>query len=250
MNKLLRFEFHKILRQKSMRVCSVVLICLSLLSLLTTKSLWENAGEVLGDVPSATDLAVAALSSCSFTLILAIFTALFVSEDSSEGTLKNIYSKGYDRADVFLSKLITVSIYCIVMAVICIAIFFVGGETMFPGDGTLDLSGLTSLIPQLILMLAYTFLYTLIASVSKKSGDAIAGCIVVPMLASLVISMADTFLNIESFSLSSYWLDNLYSTVNVTGITKSDFLTGIIGGLMYMAVLYIAGIYVSNKKQV
>ncbi|MCD8120331.1 MAG: ABC transporter permease [Lachnospiraceae bacterium] len=250
MNKLLRFEFHKILRQKSMRVCSVVLICLSLLSLLTTKSLWENAGEVLGDVPGATDLAVAALSSCSFTLILAIFTALFVSEDSSEGTIKNIYSKGYARAQVFLSKLIAVSVYCIVMAVICIAIFFVGGKALFPGDGALDLSGLTSLIPQLILMLAYTFLYTLIASVSKKSGDAIAGCIVVPMLASLALSIADTFLNMEAFSFSSCWLDNLYSAVNTTAITGSNFIAGVIGGLLYMVVLYIAGIYVCNKKQV
>ncbi len=250
MSKLLHFEFHKLLRQKSMRVCSIVLICLSLLSLLTTKSMWDNAGEILGDVPTATELAVSALSSCSFSLILAIFTALFVSEDSSEGTIKNIYSKGYKRTEVFLSKLIAVSVYCVVMAIICIAIFYVGGIAIFPSDDSLKFSELTSLIPQIIIMLAYTFLYGLIASITPKSGNAIAGCIVAPMLVALVIGMVDTFLNLESFKLSSYWLDNLLSAVNATTIARSDLLTGITGGLVYMIILYFAGIYVSSKKQV
>ncbi len=252
MNRLLKFEFHKLLHQKSMKVCSIILVCLSFLSLLTTKSMWDNgAGELLGaTMPTATSLAVSALSSCSFSMILAIFTALFVSEDNSDGIIKNIYSKGYKRAEVFLCKIITVSVWCVVMAIICFAIAFVGGMVIFPTENALKLSELAPLVPQLVIMLAYTALFGLIASVTKKSGGAIAGCIVAPMLVSLAVGLVDTFLKLDRFQFSSYWLDNMYSAVNTTAATQSGLAVGMIGGLLYVAALCVAGVYVSKKNQV
>ncbi len=249
MKKLLRFEFYKLLRQKSMRVCSIILICLSVLSLFMTKSLWDNGGADALNMPTATSLTISALSSCSFSLILAIFTALFISEDNSEGIIKNIYSKGYDRIKVFLSKMIVVSTYCVVMAIICYGIAFFGGMIMFPTEKPVQFSELIVIPIQLLLMLAYTCLYGLIASVSKKSGGAIAGCIVAPMLIALVIGLIDTFLNLESFTFGTYWLENMFSSVNIQNASAKSLLVGGFGGILYATIFVLLGTFMSKKHE-
>ncbi len=249
MKKLLRFEFYKLWRQKSMRVCSIILICLSVLSLFMAKSVWNNGGADVLSIPTAISLTISALSSCSFSLILAIFTALFISEDNSEGIIKNIYSKGYDRIKVFLSKIIVVSTYCIVMAIICYGIAFFGGMIMFSTEKTAPFSELTVVPIQLLLMLAYTCLYGLIASTTKKSGGAIAGCIVVPILITLVIGLIDTSLHLESFTFGAYWLENMFSSVNIQNASSKSLLIGGFGGIIYAVVFVLLGIFISKKNE-
>ncbi len=230
-----------------MRVCSIILICLSVLSLFMAKNLWDNAGEDILSMPTATSLTISALSSCSFSLILAIFTALFVSEDNSEGIIKNIYSKGYDRVKVFFSKMIAVSAYCIVMAIICYGIAFIGGIVLFPTGKKVEVSELAVVPVQLLLMLAYTCLYALVASVSRKSGGAIAGCIVTPMLIALVIGLIDSLLNLKNFTFGTYWLESLFSSVNIQNPSSESLLVGGFGAVIYMVIFVFLGIFLSNK---
>ena len=103
MNNLIKFEFRKLFKSKSFYICLLICIGLVLLSGLTTKIMVESR-EVI-DLPSKYSMLQGAVSFGNITLISAIYTALFVCEDESSNTLKNIYAKGYTRGNVFISKL-------------------------------------------------------------------------------------------------------------------------------------------------
>lgn len=107
MRKLLQFEFRKLRQQKSFYICCFLLIVFVLLSALLNKIILEHSADPI-QAPTGTDGITSALASGNITLIIGIFTALFVCEDFTDGIIKNIYAKGYSRNKVYFSKLIVV----------------------------------------------------------------------------------------------------------------------------------------------
>ncbi|MCD8308214.1 MAG: ABC transporter permease [Clostridia bacterium] len=248
MVKLLKYETRKLFKAKSFYIFLAVLAAYLFLAILLQQAVYgamdknDLANTIL---PTAASILQSALSSGLTTLILAIFTALFVCEDYADGTLKNICAKGFKRKTICCSKFIAVIIFalaaCIVSWVCC---YFFG--SMFFESGTINGKVIVSLLAQLIVVLAYTAMYFAVSIVIRKTGGAIAGCIVAPMLVSLVLSIIDSLFNFENFSFTNYWLENLFSSA----ASGEKIVTTIVLSIIYAAVFTAAGIFINRKQEV
>lgn len=252
MNKLIKFEFRKLLRQKSFYVCNIVLICLIFLSALMTKALFDNIEDITAPVPTALDMLETALSGGNITLIIGIFVALFSSEDYTDGTLKNIYAKGYSRQKMYFSKLLAVFFFSFIACIISYAASFAAGMMFFEIGSGFDVHTLIVLIAQtLFVILGYTSLFFTISILFKKTGSSIAGCIVAPIVASLVFNMVDSFLNISNFKLADYWIDGLFNNITQTAasVTNENIIIALLMAIAYAAAFYVIGTNICKKQQ-
>ena len=250
MKKLLTFEFRKLSRQKSFYVCGALAVAFVFLSAALTKLIVQNSEDATLTLPSAVDTLASALQGANATLLIGIFTALFVCTDHSDGTIKNIYSKGYTRTSVYFSKFAVViaaaTLFC--LATWCGGIL--SGAVLFENIGAFDLKLVLSLVAQLLVVFVYTCMYFALSSVLRKTGGSIAACIVCPMIVSLLFTTISSIVNIESFDLSDYWLDGLFGSLSQASVSGKTALTSIVLSLVYGAVFTSVGVIVSNRQTV
>lgn len=251
MNNLLKLEFTRLKRQKSFYVCTIIMIALIFLSMLTTNALLNASPEIAAEFTgSGIESLVSGLSNSSFTLIASIFAVLFVCEDYDSQTVKNIYARGYSRKSVYLSKMISVFISTTVMFVIVeIAALALG--TAFFGLGALgNFKFLAVVGTQYVVAMANIALAFAIASVLRRNGGSIAGVILAPMLVGVVCGLADSFLKIEDFTLTSLWLSNFMTDVSTLAVSAERMLVCLVGSLVYIPVFVTVGLYFNKKLEI
>lgn len=249
MGNLIKFEFRKLFKSKSFYICLAICIGLVLLGGLTTKVIIENVeGEV--DLPSKYSMLQSAISSASITLIAGIFTALFVCEDETSGTIKNIYAKGYSRGSVFISKYIASLVAVLIFTFGSMLIAYLFGKLTWP-DVTTSINNLfLDIVGQVLLIIAYQSIFFAISSKLGKTGSSIAFNIVGPLLVSMVLTMADAFLKLEDFKLSSYWIDSLLTNLGQTTVTNQNITAAIVMGIIYSIVFVGVGFTLNKKKEI
>ena len=128
MKNLLKFEFIKLKKKKSFYICTLIMVALLFIAALTTNALINVSAE-FGELfeVSSIDSLLSGLSDSSFIMITSIFVVLFVCEDYTNQTVKNVYARGYSRKEVYLSKLIsTLASATIMFVVVEIAAFAIG----------------------------------------------------------------------------------------------------------------------------
>jgi len=248
MEKLMEFEFRKLFKAKSFYICLAVCLGLVLLGGLTTKVILENSEGVA--TPTGLSMLKGAIGSSSITMIAGIFTALFVCEDETSGTIKNIYAKGYSRKDVYFSKYIVSLISTLIFTLASMIIAYLFGLATWGGEAPIDSNYILTILGQLILIVAYHSAFFAISSKIGKTGSSIAFNIVGPMLVSMVLTMGDAFLKSEEFSLSSYWIDSLLSSLQQTEVVNSAITTSILLGIIYSVVFVGAGYMLNKKKEI
>lgn len=251
MGNLLKFEFAKLKKQKSFYVCTIIMVALLLLSALTTNTL-INASPELEERSSASGISslVSGPNNSSFILIASIFAVLFVCEDHTSQTVKNIYARGYSRKAVYFAKLISVLASTTVMFVI-VEIFAFAIGTVFFGSGEFgNLKFLMLVATQYIVAMANIVFAFVIASVIRKNGGAIAGVILAPTLVGVVTGLADAFFKIEDFSFTSLWLSNFLSDVSTLTVGTERIIVCLIGSLIYILLLVVGGSYLNKKAEI
>ncbi|MCD8040382.1 MAG: ABC transporter permease [Clostridia bacterium] len=248
MGKLFKYETRKLFKAKSFYICLIILAVYLFLSVLLQQVIYNALDEselANTTFPTAASILQSSLSSGLTTLILAIFTALFVCEDYTDGTLKNICAKGFKREIICCSKFIAVLIFALAACIVSWICGYVFGA-MFFESGTINGKVIASLIAQIIVVLGYTAVFFAVSIAVRKTGGAIAGCIVAPMLVSLVLSILDSFLNFESFAFTNYWLENLFSSA----ASGEKIATAIVLSIIYAAIFTAAGIFINRKQEV
>ena len=244
MSRLFRFELRKLFRQPSFYICLAVLAGLTFMSIYSTYALSKlflsEAGipldpaalAGLGGVTAAEQMR-RALGSSNVTLILGIFTALFVCSDYTEGTAKNIIGRGYTRSAWLTAKLGTILIAAAVYSAVCLATTFAAGTAFF-GLGDIKKAGLIPAVPiQLLLVLAHAVLFALFSLLVRKTGGAIAMNLLVPSVVSLLLTIADVLIFEEESKLSDYWLSGVLSAASLSG--EGEPLRWLLTGLVYLA---------------
>ena len=252
MGNLLNFEFRKLVRQKSFYICNLVLVVLIFLSAFMTKALFDNMEEITQPLPTAVGMVQTALSGGNAALIIGIFVALFASEDYTDGTMKNIYAKGYSRTQVYGAKLVSVAFFSLTACLVSFAGSFAAGAVFFEIGSGLDIHTLLVLLTQTIVMvLGYTALFFAISMILKKTGSAIAGCIVAPMLISLLFGMADSFLQNDKFKFADYWLDGLFSSItqSASAVTNEAMLTAAAVSVVYAVICTAVGVNIVKRQE-
>lgn len=256
MGNLLRFEFRKLFRSKVFYICIAVSLIMFAISTVTTKVIGELLKEVSEEAGMAapeTTLTGAVLlkgffSNGNVSLISGIMVVLLVSEDYTNDLTKNIYSKGYTRDELYIAKYIVNLIAVLILLVVGMSIAFLSGTFILDGVGHMGDNYILSIVCVILVAIAYYSLFFGVSILIKKTGGAVAICIIGPVVLSLILTMIDVFINNEKISLSKYWLDSIVSTLGNMDVEMKTILSAIIVSISVSAVMIASSFFVNRKR--
>ena len=255
MAKLIRFEFRKLFQNKAFYICTAICLAMILITTLTYKAfadLIAQAAEETGTPAPSTNytsfvLLKSAFSNGSMAMIGGIMTALLVSEDYTNDLTKNIYSKGYSREQLYLSKYVVCLVAFLIMMFVGMLVAFFFGFAL-DGLGTMGDNYILSVLGIILVGIAYFTIFFGVAILVKKTGGSIAICIIGPTVVSLLLTMVDSFINIENFNFSDYWLDNRVAMLSAADVEPKVFLITLGIAALFIVAMFIPSFLVNRKR--
>ena len=235
MFKLLNFEFRKLIRQKSFYICIAAMLALLVGSAYTTELMTAKSGV---EDPSLSGISylMEAISGSALSAVLAVFIPLFICEDYASGTIRNIITRGFSRLEMFIAKLIAVLAATVLMTAVCLAAAYLVGTAFWgAGEPSLGSEQIKILLCQLAVIAAYATMFFAISSMLQKVGGSIAICLILPMAAVILLSLADAALAEREIELSGYWIENLGRSLASVEAEAEDIKKALIGAGGYFA---------------
>lgn len=235
MFKLLNFEFRKLIRQKSFYICIAAMLALLVGSAYTTELMTAKSGV---EDPSLSGISylMEAISGSALSAVLAVFIPLFICEDYASGTIRNIITRGFSRLEIFIAKLIAVLAATVLMTAVCLAAAYLVGTAFWgAGEPSLGSEQVKILLCQLAVIAAYATMFFAISSMLQKVGGSIAICLILPMAAVILLSLADAALAEREIELSGYWIENLGRSLASVEAEAEDIKKALIGAGCYFA---------------
>ena len=235
MFKLLNFEFRKLIRQKSFYICIAAMLALLIGSAYTTELMTAESGI---EDPSLSGISylMEAISGSALSAVLAVFIPLFICEDYASGTIRNIITRGFSRLEIFIAKLIAVLAATVLMTAVCLAAAYLVGTAFWgAGEPSLGSEQIKILLCQLAVIAAYATMFFAISSMLQKVGGSIAICLILPMAAVILLSLADAALAEREIELSGYWIENLGRSLASVEAEAEDIKKALIGAGCYFA---------------
>jgi len=255
MGKLLRFEFRKLFQNKAFYICiavSLVMFIITTVTYVIMDDLMKTMAEETGTpMPSTTYTSVSLLksyySSGSVSIISAVMVVILTSEDYTNDITKNIYSKGFSREKLFISKYIVALVSIVIMMVVGMLVGFISG-LFIDGVGTPGENFVPSIIAIIIVAIAYYSLYFGISLLFKKTGPSIAIAIIAPTTITLLLTLADTFIKNDNFKFSEYWLDYRLVELSYQDVSNKAVIGAIIVALVLMIPMVIVPFLINRKR--
>ena len=235
MFKLLNFEFRKLIRQKRFYICIAAMLALLVGSAYTTELMTAKSGV---EDPSLSGISylMEAISGSALSAVLAVFIPLFICEDYASGTIRNIITRGFSRLEMFIAKLIAVLAATVLMTAVCLAAAYLVGTAFWgAGEPSLGSEQIKILLCQLAVIAAYATMFFAISSMLQKVGGSIAICLILPMAAVILLSLADAALAEREIELSGYWIENLGRSLASVEAEAEDIKKALIGAGCYFA---------------
>ena len=235
MFKLLNFEFRKLIRQKSFYICIAAMLALLVGSAYTTELMTAKSGV---EDPSLSGISylMEAISGSALSAVLAVFIPLFICEDYASGTIRNIITRGFSRLEMFIAKLIAVLAATVLMTAVCLAAAYLVGTAFWgAGEPSLGSEQIKILLCQLAVIAAYATMFFAISSMLQKVGGSIAICLILPMAAVILLSLADAALAEREIELCGYWIENLGRSLASGEAEAEDIKKALIGAGCYFA---------------
>ena len=259
MSKLIRFEFDKLFRRLSLYILALVGVGLAVINGLTymAMSSVKIEGMSINTYHSAWQFAAGAVSNSSLTMLMGIFIAMFVCSEVEEGTLKNIYARGYSRDGVYISTYIASLLGTLILYAAAVAACFTIGAILW-GVGDMGMY-LASIGTQVVILIAYHTIFYALSVIISRNGFAIAVNIVLPLIMSLIAMLADQLVNVaqngltpsadSSIKVSHFWLDSLI--LYAEHAADSVHLLICCGAsAAYVLVFFVLGLSINKTKQV
>lgn len=258
MKRLMQFEFYKLIRQKSFYICTIILLASAVLSMVATKVLTDALGEQYATSPAT---AVLSRVDDTFTMLCGIFVALLVCGDFSQQTIKNVYARGFSKAQMYFAKFAAALFGAFIMFVLNYAVSFLFGVILFGGievDGKMAYD----MAAQLCTVFAFTAFAFMVSFIFRKTGAGVALAILGPTIVNIVLMLVSMIARVER-SFSEYWISGILTKLsgasadNLTEITDtwaegtltySDITLCLMLSLVYTAVFLFIGYYVNKKK--
>lgn len=240
MKKLLKFEFHNMIRQKIVYVLvALMLIFLSLLNNTPAGRLeyYHSIGYGLED------MIVGALSSCSFSNFMAAIISFIVCRDYEQGVIKNIYGKGYSFKQVYSAKFIYALILTGALCLLTIVVGVIEAIMVF-GSSKTDITMI--MIAQFIAMLAYSAFGYMVCQIMKKTGFSIILLLLVPPLGGLLLDQIDFMIPFD-FSFGDLWISQTMAYIHGGTITGKEITLSLITSFVYIVGCYFVGLKFSKK---
>lgn len=243
MHNLIKFELYKFIRQKSFYVCAIVslgiYLLFSLLGYFFSDTVTTNGIIELIASPAASDL----------TLFFAIIIANLVCKDYQELAIRTVVSKGNSRSAVYISKFIVSMLSSLIFIGLTWIVAFVFGSIVGGVGSTGSVNLFHIIVAQLFYALAYSAMFFCFSIIFRKTGSAIALCIVVPIMVPLVAGGIDHLAKLDiKFSklMLSYYTSDIFS-LNATSVELNN---SIRFSILYFVVFIIIGWIATKDREV
>ena len=269
MLNILRADFYKLFRKKSFYVCSILLIILSIMNVYTYYSnvkSWFDKG-----------MQMAALGMNMFSVIpqgvvlpsifCTIVISIFISDEFSFGTIKNLISSGAIRVNIYLSKLVISLFVSVVFTVICAITSFIAGVS-FMGfsevtrDDYLNLFKMIGLV--ILAQFAVQSIYSMISFLVQNKTVAVSTNILIDYLLNFVVSAILIFAfamwgNVQADDTSATqlmsnvikcWPGNLVRSFASLRLIPKDISFGVIVCLVSILISTFVGMFTFCKRDV
>ena len=246
MKKLIKFELRNLFKQKSFLICLLISSSLIIIGILASNFLNEMAkkaeeSDVLLGV-TAFDSFMGYVVGGNLGLLLAITISIYFGAEASDGTIKNIISKGYTRGEFFVSKVIGVVLMTLVFIITGLIFNYLMCLIMSIDLGTFDLAkfGCVSLC-----VIAEAVMFSSLSFIIFKTGANIVANICIPMLFPLALTLMDVLLKWD-VAISNFWIENTFRLFT----DSSKFLFMVIVSICYIVVFSVLGITLTKRKEI
>lgn len=182
-----------------------------------------------------------------YIIMICVVISLFVSTEFSQGTMKNVVSRGFSRTSIYFSKVIVSMalslIYLIfnkIVNVTLVSIIYGFGETTATAFEIFKVIGV-----EILLIFAFTSLFVMIAMVTRSTAGAMAlNIISCTTVGSLLILGNMAFKDIK---LENYYLEGGISNIMSLHPSEESLRNGVIMAAIYLISTSIIGL-ISFKK--
>lgn len=274
MNNLLAIDFYKIFRTKFFYVIGAVLSLLTAFSSAAVsiscisfyeEQIAKSGGTIINNFAgsyfgNAWNIVFSNLANVG--LLASLMSILFVCSEFSFETIKNIASKGYKRAEIYLSKFLTsivsLGIYFVLTFFVSFVTCVIVASGKVPNFFSFPSHMFLPLFFVLLFLIVEVSLAVMVAFLVKKSGQAIAAYIVPTMVVNVLLNIVDTniFANMfhSEFRLSNYVYTSCFSEImggDLNSLIPSNNITRYsFVALGFLLLAIFIGVYYFKKKDI
>lgn len=260
MGRLLRSEFYRLFKSISYGVSIIIIVAISIISSLLyewTYRMTQQQGYsgIISSIPDGLSYGIMNLSSSNSLILMAIFITIFVTSEYSHGTMKNTISKGFQRYQIYLSKLITMLVATLLMLTFIFVSGVVTGSLIKGSIGNLSGEEIVQLLEilglQFLLHAAFVAIFVLIANTIRNNGGAIAinivGIIIVfPLLFQVLDLIFQNEIVLSKYSMKIH----IASFGVITQLSTEVILRVVLLSVAYLILTTALGIFAFNKTDV
>lgn len=246
MNRLIKFEFRNLFKQKSFLICLIISTALIIIGILASNFLNKMAAQT-GETDillgvNAFDSFMGYVAGGNLGLLLAITISIYFGAEASDGTIKNVIAKGYKRSDFFISKVICVVIMTLIFIITGLIFNYLMCMIIGIDLGTFDFISLGCVSLGVI---AEAIMFSSLSFIIFKTGANIVANICIPMLLPLILTLLDVLLKLD-VTISDFWIENTFKLF--TNSSKIPFM--LIISICYIVVFSILGITLTKRKEI
>lgn len=260
MINILKVDLYKMFKAKSFYVIGIILAAFSALNAYAFAEISLDANEELLMLINSNFFVVFMQNVNSVVTYVTLFVVLFMVSEFSNGTIKNIATKGYLRESIYFSKLIVGAVSTLIyVAVVALSIylpyiFVLRGH--ITNEFEVPKYFINSFFIMLLHLLAYISIGLMIASLVRKSGLSVVCLFAFTSLIPFILDMLDKLLasNFETkFSLSKYFISGslgyAISQADLS-IPDKDILRVILVPICFFVASVAIGVTVFKKRDI
>ena len=254
MGALIKFELRKLLHSKTLYVCLAICCAMLIINAAMTKALsdmMKEAMEQMGQkyIEQAGGLTLMKSTySMNTAIIEGVVVTILVCEDFVGDIIKNVYSKGYSRAQVYFSKLLSSLIAFFAIFLIGMLVNFLTGLALYQQVGYLGKNGVISIFGIIFIALAYFVFYYAIAIMFKKIAPCILLSILGPSVISILLALLDMAFKEHDYSISDYWISGIMTNLSATDVETSTIIASFVVPVVVIALFGLLSFFINNKK--
>ena len=251
MSGLLKSDFYKLSKMKSFPICLLISIALAVGTICLIE--FASVGEV--EIVGSECLLSSFVGDARF--FIPIVVSIFAASEFGFGTIKNIASRGFGRMNIYWSKLIVSCVIALVFQLVYSAAY-TGTASILWGFGQVASDfwphALAVIGLELLITLAFTALFVMVAMLIRQSGGAIAinMCIImqfIQMIVSLISAGIDKLFNTE-LVLTDYLLSTNASSIAGPDVSGDMMIRELMFGIVYFVVFTAIGLWSFQKRDI
>ena len=258
MAALLKFELRKLFQNKALYICLGIALFLLIINTVTVKVMDDLMAEEMAAAYEAagikyeTSFSALSLLKSTFNnntaIVEGVIVSLIVCEDFASDVIKNVYSKGYTRSQVYFSKMISSFIAFFGIYLIGTIVSFTLGVILSGNLGKVGEHFAGSLVGIFLIVLAYFAIYYAISSIFKKIAPSIVFSILGPTGISILLILIDAFINNEKVSISDYWISGLMTNLSLIDVETKWIVSSIIVSILLIAGFTCLSFFFNRRK--